>query len=226
MALTNICPFRCNLPELDGEAMTEAYSDDAAHIASVLLAAHGDRLANSLPAVNVLEPEINVYSSASKIDISELFHLRYQHQTKQAETGVHKFGNLCNSKSESAQMDQHKAKPLTERQQILRRFSEIIKQQNDRGIGMGLERAARWKATATGNSANAAMTASAALTKVSLSQMTFYVALPCYFAFSHQMLGFVFFSGPHKTKANIPQHWTARHHRGRACQCPKCFTCC
>jgi hypothetical protein len=148
------------LPELDGEVMMEAYSDDAAHIMSVLAAAHGKHLANSLLAVNVSELEIDVYSSASRIDISELLRLHYHHQTKQAKTGVRKFGNtkvLCNSESELTQMNLHQSKPLTECQQILWRFTEIIKQQDDRGIGTGLERAAHWKGTITGNSADVAM---------------------------------------------------------------------
>ena len=66
---------------------------------------------------------------------------------------------------------------LAERQELLRRFTEIIKQQGDRGIGTGLERSARWQKVMTrtgeteasspsGNAKNAAVTAKAAATKV------------------------------------------------------------
>ncbi|KAF8872673.1 hypothetical protein CPB84DRAFT_1829734 [Gymnopilus junonius] len=152
----------CDLPELDDEAIVEAYSDDASHIQSILsdiAAAHGERLANSLPPVNIQEPEADIYSSnmTEDIDLSELVRLRVRHQTKQAETGVRKTGNS------EALTNQSKAKSLTERQQLLRKFSEIIKQEGDRGIGTGLDRNVRW--TASGNSANATAVAKTTATK-------------------------------------------------------------
>ena len=160
--------------------MTEAYSDDAAHIRSLLsdiATAHGGRLANELPPLNIGQPDTNLFTT-STIDVSELVHLRFLHQTKQAETGVRKVGS-CES---TANPGRQAKKPLSERQQIIRKFAEIIKQQDDRGIGTGLERSARWiskgsrseKGTrkseaiekTSGNSANAAAVADATASSV------------------------------------------------------------
>lgn len=165
--------------------MTEAYSDDAAHIRSLIsdiATAHGERLANALPPLNIERPETTLFTSttsSSTIDVSELVRLRFLHQTKQAETGVRKVGSgksTANSRAENL-------KPLSERQQIIRRFAEIIKQQDDRGVGTGLERSARWiskgseKGTSkqggavdktSGNSANAAAVANATASSVRL----------------------------------------------------------
>lgn len=75
-------------------------------------------------------------------------------------------------------------KVLTQRQQILRGFAEIIRECGDKGVGTGLERSARWRnpapggrggqvngvvasAPAAGNSANAAVAADAVAKKVS-----------------------------------------------------------
>jgi len=52
----------------------------------------------------------------------------------------------------------------------LRRFNEVIKQQQERGKGTGAERGLRWGTTpAAGNAANAADAAAARSTKVSFS---------------------------------------------------------
>ena len=168
--------------------MTEAYSDGAAHIRSILSdiatphASHtGERLANALPPLNIERPETNLFTSGTlTLDVSELVHLRFLHQTKQAETGVRKVGSgesIANRKAE---------KPLSERQQIIRKFAEILKQQDDRGVGTGLERSARWisKGSAestskqneaiektSGNSANAAAVADATASSVRLHNL-------------------------------------------------------
>lgn len=74
--------------------MTEAYSDDAAHIRSLIsdiATAHGEQLVNALPPLNIERPETTLFTSttsSSTIDVSELVCLRFLHQTKQAETGV------------------------------------------------------------------------------------------------------------------------------------------
>lgn len=185
------------MPELDDEAITEAYSDDAAHIRSVLSdiatphASTGEQLANALPPLNIDQPETNIFmSTTSTIDVSQLVHLRFLHQTKQAETGVRKVGSgesTANRKTE---------KPLSERQQIIRKFAEILKQQDDRGVGTGLERSARWilKGSAksiskqgeavektSGNSANAAAVADATASSVRLHNLINKIVFIYYF---------------------------------------------
>ena len=48
---------------------------------SNIATAHGGRLANELPPLNIEQPETNLLTT-STIDISELVHLRFLHQTK------------------------------------------------------------------------------------------------------------------------------------------------
>ena len=131
-----------------------------------------------MPPLNIEQPETKLFTT-STIDISELVHLRFLHQTKQAETGVRKVGSGESTANRQAE------KPLSERQQIIRKFAEIIKQQDDRGVGTGLERSARWiskgseKGTkqskavekTSGNSANAAAVADATASSVRLHNL-------------------------------------------------------
>jgi len=169
--------FSASLPELNEEAMEEAYSEDASRIA-MALSSIGSETANSLRPVYVDE-EVNPFNAddPSTVDLNELVRLRFKNQTKQARTGVRT--------STRSPLDEHQneQKPLSDRQAILRKFNEIIKSQGDRGIGTGLERNARWRnpapggrsgiidgeaapSAAAGNSANAAGAAKAAATKV------------------------------------------------------------
>jgi hypothetical protein len=156
-------------------ALTEAYSDDASHINSVL-SSLGSSLANSLPAVNTNEHS-NAFttnnSESSAVDLTELVRLRFLHQTKQAATGVRIGSNTNETAFE-------KKKLLTDRQKILREFNQILKQQEDRGVGTGLDRKVRWQngttqpdaaasakvKTINGNSANAELAAKATASKV------------------------------------------------------------
>jgi hypothetical protein len=97
--------------------------------------------------------------------------MRRKHQTQQAALGVR-------TKSETVDKPE-----ISMRQQLIRRFHEVLKEQQDHAIGTGCERAARWRAPApggregqidglsapalpSGNSANAAVAASAIAKKV------------------------------------------------------------
>jgi hypothetical protein len=173
--------IRQSLPELDSEATTEAFSDDAANIDAVL-SSIGFSLAAQLPPVNV-DHHSNPFSmDSSEIDLTALVRLRYLHQTKQAETGIRTKGDACNEVG-NATLTEMGRKALTERQQVLREFAQIIKQQEDKGVGTGLERKFRWlskeqnsvvevdsesnmQADLSGNSANAAAAAKATASKV------------------------------------------------------------
>ena len=153
----------------------DAYSDDALHISRTLSLG----IADSLPPVHVDQPS-NPFDieDPSALDLRELVNLQFAHQTKQAATGVktHSCSNTTNSDSSSpGEVTGRRSVKPTERQELLRRFTEIIKQQGDRGIGTGLERSARWQkvtnqtrsaSSASGNAKNAAITAKAAATKV------------------------------------------------------------
>lgn len=139
-----------------------------------IAAAHGENLANTIPALNIVQPETNPYASipSLRVDISDLVRQRFKHQTKQGLTGVRKFGS-------TESISRNLTKPLSEGQH-LRKFNEIIKQQDDRGIGTGLERKGRWKANGilantamSENPANAAAAvAGAAASKVSSCLVT------------------------------------------------------
>lgn len=116
----------------------------------------------------------------SDIDLTTLVNLRFQHQTKQAFTGV-RTSNILNSE---ASEESNQGKKLSERQRLQKEYSSIIREQGDRGVGTGLERSVRWTrnpapggrnadtvdgvATTpiTGNAANAAAVATAAAKRV------------------------------------------------------------
>ena len=150
--------------------MDEAFSDDAAHITASLPKAS---FAGQLPPINDPIPNdpFNAYDP-SLIDLTEFVRLWFSHQTKQVTTGIRT----------TTQAPSEGSKILTERQQVLQRFSEILRQQEEKGVGTGLERAARWMhvnvsttasdvtvaggGTGNGNSANAAAVAKAAATTV------------------------------------------------------------
>jgi hypothetical protein len=120
--------------------------------------------------------------SWSDVDLSELVRLRFDHQTKQAATGVRKAGNPTTNVQDTTMAGHTKLlKPLTERQKVLREFNQIIKQQGDQGVGTGADRKKRWETNTTaqgnsnssldtvpvhGNAANAEAAAKATATKV------------------------------------------------------------
>jgi len=117
------------------------------------------------------------------VNLSELVQTRFQHQTKQASTGVR-------TSQHSSLPESQGVKRLTERQNLLREFSKIIHEQGEKGIGTGLVRTARWMAprhpapggregivdgadaeAISGNAANSAAVASAAAKRVCTSSL-------------------------------------------------------
>ena len=143
-------------------------------------------MADSLPPVQINE-HTNPFDieDPSTLNLQELVKLRFAHQTKQGATGVKNYSRSARANSSSrhgsvndsdADETGQQGANQTERQKLLCRFAEIIKQQGDKGIGTGLERSARWRnitareaepGEPTGNAKNAAATAKAAATKVS-----------------------------------------------------------
>lgn len=146
--------------------MDEAFSDDAAYIAAVI----SELQPHALPPVNDPIPSdpFNVFNP-SFVDLTEFVRLRFAHQTAQAAKGT---------RTTNQSLAPEASAILSERQRILRYFAEIIKRHDGKGVGTGLERAARWKNAAAcdsneanvsgnaGNSANAAAAAKTAWTKV------------------------------------------------------------
>ena len=119
--------------------MIEAHSDDAANITKVLTEAH---TVVQLPPVNVADPS-NPFNATdpSNIDLQELTKLRYNHQTKQAASGVR------TSKKPSLA-----PKQLSLRQQLHRNTVDLIKKQGEVGVGSGVDRFLRWQSTTSGTS--------------------------------------------------------------------------
>ncbi|KAF9046102.1 hypothetical protein BJ165DRAFT_1583501 [Panaeolus papilionaceus] len=77
---------------------------------------------------------------------------------KSVRTGVRKVGQQAVSLRTGSTPE------LTERQRLIREMAAIVKESSDRGVGTGLDRAARWQtslALQTGNAANAASVAKA-----------------------------------------------------------------
>ena len=173
---------RASLQSANDSETDEAFVEDAEHIKQVLSESQSHYLGLSpqrLPAVQDHSPQTPFAGiDPSDVNFSELVQMRYQHQTKQALTGVRTTQRSSTSVTQGV-------KELTERQKLLREFSKIIHEQGDKGIGTGLARNARWMAprnpapggregivngagadTISGNSANAAAVASTAAKRV------------------------------------------------------------
>lgn len=130
-------------------------------------------------------PYDNSSSDLLSLDFDGLVHLRLAHQTKQAASGVRKLAILPSSgavintsanpattlsdsegesESDNPQSKTPSPKGLSVRRELTKKFNEIIRQQQDHGVGTGIERAARW--SLAGNAANAAVVAGAESAKV------------------------------------------------------------
>lgn len=183
---------RAELPELNDDATEEALAEDASQIDFQLSLCNVNQAA-SLPPIrgakhHVSNPFNNV--DPSFIDLSSLTTLRFAHQMKQGETG---FWTLKLKRAANQPTDETTnvpaPKPLSERQQILHGFADIICAQGEKSIGTGLDRAARWRNptpggcetevvgglavpdVAGGNSANTIIVADAAAKKVHFYHM-------------------------------------------------------
>ncbi|KAJ7712478.1 hypothetical protein B0H14DRAFT_3018370 [Mycena olivaceomarginata] len=100
-----------------------------------------------------------LYTSANSVDFSPLVEQRRQHQTKYAE----KCTRTKTTKSAPAPDSEESL-----RRQILRKFHDILKEDQSRAAGSTTERKARWNigtTTGAGNAANAAAAATAVASK-------------------------------------------------------------
>jgi hypothetical protein len=121
--------------------------------------------AAALPAVQLpsepSKPSANMAFNA--LDFKVLVRQRKQHQTRQA-------ANSARVKTSKPDEDGSSTAPVeSTRRQILRRYHELLKEDQSKAVGTAVERQARWstdpKPTA-GNATNAAATAAAVATKV------------------------------------------------------------
>ncbi|KAJ7828434.1 hypothetical protein B0H13DRAFT_1656272 [Mycena leptocephala] len=112
----------------DNTNMDLTYGEDANHICQTLAAA--------LPSGS--SDIVSIPHSSLSCDVQELVNIRRCHQTKQAETGVRTSIGASSPAN------------LSECQQFLKRINEIIKLQQDHGIGTGAEHDLRWRKSAPG----------------------------------------------------------------------------
>ena len=179
------------MPELDDNEVDEAFSEDAEQI-SYVLSQCGNAIAASLPPVDINEPNKYPFNVAdpSSIDLSVLTSLRFAHQTKQATSGVR---TSKTRHSEDSDTQTASKKELTHRQAILKGFSDIIREQGEKGAGTGADRLRRWTGRdpapggriswidgveapelVSGNSANAVAVADATAKQVSTHKFFFF----------------------------------------------------
>ena len=147
-------------------------------------------MAASLPLVDINASNKYPFNVAdpSSIDLSVLTSLRFAHQTKQAASGV------CTSKTDHSEETQTAPKKeLTHRQAILKGFSNIIREQGEKGASTGADRLRRWTGRnpapggrlshidgvespepVAGNSANAVAVADATAKQVSTYKFFFF----------------------------------------------------
>jgi len=163
---THIFP-RHELPEPADKEISGFFAEDRIRISK--------NIAACLPPVNIPDEPTNTFDTneadISSLSFDKLVRLRFAHQTKQAATGVRTRTRASTAPADDdTQVEKDTQKRETERQSLLHRFNEVIKQQQERGKGTGAERGLRWGTTpAAGNAANAADAAAARSTKVSFS---------------------------------------------------------
>ncbi|KAG2145165.1 hypothetical protein DEU56DRAFT_899942 [Suillus clintonianus] len=119
----------------------------------------------SLPAVrladNLSKPMGLGTFPIQALDIDALVRIRSNHETEQAKKGI---------RTGRAQLNDIAGNVLSERRRLIREFQVVLKEQQGRAIGTGLERAARWteQVPQAGNSANAANAAKAVVKRAML----------------------------------------------------------
>jgi len=166
----------CSLPEYDAEDEVDTLLEDATTIAQFLAdslpAPHSDLDVPTLPYLGL---------DLSGVNIKNLIDLCYAHQTKPAASGTH----MTQTQAATSTNSFAKSAKLSERQAILRGFSDAIKRREEVGAGTGVERSKRWRQPAPGgwdgevngeiaelatmgNSTNAVVAATAAAKRVSI----------------------------------------------------------
>ena len=130
---------RASLPSTDDSEVDEAFVEDAGNIKQILSKSQSHRtgpvMAQRLPAIQDPSPKNPLGGiDPSDVNFSKLVQMCFQHQTKQALTGVQ------TSQHSSTSELSRGVRELTERQKLLREFSKIIHEQGEKGIGTGLVR--------------------------------------------------------------------------------------
>jgi hypothetical protein len=129
-------------------------------------------IAAALPALHLpSEPSKPFTNAFETLDFKALVHQRKQHQTRQAARSA----RVKNTKPDE---DEASTVPVESTQcQLLRKYHELLKEDQSRGVGTAVEHLARWTTDpkpAAGNAANAATTATTVATKVRPFLLFFY----------------------------------------------------
>ena len=162
------------MPDINEEEAEEMLAEDRRHI--------NETLHINIPPIHVADQNSQPFGFGSTrtdinaLDLDTLVEWRLQHQSRHAALGVRtKVGGSTEETNE-----------LSMRRQLIRRFHEVLRQEQNRGECTGINRDIHWRAPApggrdgwiagagapalaNGNSANAAQSASAAASKVSFS---------------------------------------------------------
>lgn len=131
----------------------------------------GEALAAALPPLDAPHGKDQILGrgvlSVSQLDLTHLYKVREQHQTRLAAQAVR-------TRSQEASDREPGSEEQSLRRQIIQEYYKSQREQEERGVGTGKEREARWGSSsavtgqASGNSANAAATAASAAVKVSV----------------------------------------------------------
>ena len=157
------------LDDEDDDRNDRAIAEDCRHIQQAMTIV--------LPSISTGDEELLPFGygesepNFAELNLDALVTMRFQHQTEQAAKGI----RLKGSSDKPADGE----KEISIRRQLIRKFHEVLRQQQERGVGTGCDRAARWldaaaepggqvSDKATGNSANAALAATAVATRVFL----------------------------------------------------------
>ncbi|KAF8172221.1 hypothetical protein K438DRAFT_1851749 [Mycena galopus ATCC 62051] len=121
-------------------------------------------VAAALPAVQLSSEPSTRLTSFDTLDFKVLVRQRKEHQTRQAARSA----RVKNSRPDD---EPSAAPPESMRCQILRKYHELLKEDQSKAAGTVVERQARWTTDpipAAGNAANAAATAAAVATKAAI----------------------------------------------------------
>lgn len=150
---------------------------------------------------------------SNSLDLGSLVRMRYQHQTEHAAKAVRT--KIANSTADvDSDIQDGKHAEASVKQQLIREFHAIIREQQGQGLTTGLERGTRWGLStppAAGNAANAAAAASRVAKTVSLLS----------FVDSYSLLS----SGSYSSKKCVRKGAVAlpERHWGGSHQCSKPF---
>ena len=150
LVVESVLQLKCishSLPEPTVDEIAEFYKDDCDLLA--------DALADCLPSPDVIMKTSPANYVSTKFDFSSLIDLRRAHETNQAKNSCRTQQNIVPERA-------------SQKQEILRAFNAILRQNKEKRFGSGLHRQQQYGSSAatTGNSASAELVATVWASKV------------------------------------------------------------